>query len=639
MLKSIALKELVLLKVLAMMTLLMCSLFASAAPDDISAKVKAAYVYNFIKYIEWPNNDAIDIFYLGIYGDDLPYKLALQQMQGMKVKQATIHIVDISSLEQLPKLHMMVLDKRQSKNIQKITNKLVKKHTLLISDHATAKKHTMLNFLETEQKKLTFELNRYQMLNVNLKVSHDILVLGGSELDIANVLKEMDATITLSLAEISKQSSKLTQLEDNISSREKKLIHLQSQFQQQQNKLNSQTKLLDSQHVELEQNKNDFAVMQTNFHQVKQEFMTSQELLTKNTESLSLLKNDITQKEQAIDYLATRIDERKKELTAIEQQRDLQAQELTKQSNVIETQSTLLIIAGIAVIAILFSLVVIYKSKQLQHRANQALQENLKALAKANTKLSSTQAQLIESEKMAALGGLVAGVAHEINTPIGISVTASSHLSDQIAVFNKEYTTGQLKKSSLERLLLNANESSSMIMKNLQRASELITNFKQVAVDQSSEDRRKFELTTYLKELIQSLRPQYKQQGHSIKIISANEIPLNSFPGVFAQIFTNLIMNSLHHGFIDKTQGEISITLILENNEITIDYCDNGTGLTDQQREKVFEPFYTTARSTGGSGLGMSISYNLVSSKLNGNIKSLPSVEGAHFQMTFAQSL
>ena len=282
-------------------------------------------------------------------------------------------------------------------------------------------------------------------------------------------------------------------------------------------------------------------------------------------------------------------------------------------------------------------MIIIYKSRKALHKVNQELQTNITALDDANTKLSTAQDQLIESEKMAALGGLVAGVAHEINTPLGVSVTATTHLADQLDVFEKEYKSGQLKKSSLEELLTDAKESSGILTRNLQRASELISNFKQVAVDQSSEDRREFELQSYIEELINSLAPQFKQGKHSVHIISNSKIHLNNFPGVIAQIITNLIINSLNHGFKNKTHGEIFITLASEKNEVVIDYQDKGVGLTEQQREKVFEPFYTTARSIGGSGLGMSISYNLVTSKLNGTIHCLESAEGAHFRITFPQ--
>lgn len=172
-----------------------------------------------------------------------------------------------------------------------------------------------------------------------------------------------------------------------------------------------------------------------------------------------------------------------------------------------------------------------------------------------------------------------------------------------------------------------------MISRNLDRASHLVGTFKQVAVDQSSEAMRRFELEAYLKELTQSLRPQLKQGGHQILIKATHSFELNSYPGVFAQVMTNLIMNSVNHGFKNRNDGLITIALSESQEQVLIDYQDNGEGLNTEQINKVFEPFYTTARSSGGTGLGMSISYNLVVSKLNGMIHCLDSQAGAHFQV------
>jgi len=608
-----------------------------AFEQDVSDKVKAAYVFNFIKFIEWHNEINIVDFAIGYYGNDKTYYQELQKMQGIEVKHFSINIIKITSLEQINQLQIIVIDKAQSKSILKIVRQLNGQATLIVSDNAKDKKHTMLNFIKSNINKLGFELNRYQMLNSGLKVSPDILVLGGTELDIANVLKEMDATITSSLDEIKQQSTRLKQLKSNITSREKELTLQKEKLASQNAQLEQQNDQLDKQDDELKKNKHDFQSLEKSHSQITKELDDSRIQLINNVDSLDNLKNDIQQKEHSIDNLEIQINERKKVLNNLEIKHATQEQEITKQSSVIQRQYIFLILTVVATFSILIILIVIYKSRKTLHKVNRELQVNIEALAEANIKLSTAQAQLVESAKMAALGGLVAGVAHEINTPIGVSVTATSHLADQIDLFDNEYKTGQLKKSSLENLLLDAKDSCGMLTRNLRRASELINNFKQVAVDQSSEDRREFELESYIEELIQSLRPQFKQGNHSIHLTSNSKISLNNFPGVIAQIITNLIMNSLNHGFKNKTHGEIFINLAIENNEIMIDYRDKGIGLTEKQREKVFDPFYTTARATGGSGLGMSISYNLITSKLNGTFNCLANSDGAHFLITFPQ--
>ncbi len=625
------------IKIIVATALLFITFSANSSQQDISNKVKSAYVFNFIKYIEWPSEKNIANLNVGFYGNEQGYWKALQEMHGMKIKNFTINVIKITSLAQTDILHILILDKAESSNIKTFSKQLNEQATLIISDNASEKKLTMVNFIQTNKNKIKFELNRYQMLNAKLRVSPDILVLGGSEIDIVNLLNEMDATITKSLTEIKQQSKRLKQLKTNITSREKQLTLQQVKIERQEKKFNSQSNILKKQDEELEQNKTDIQSLQKNVKKANQELDSSLIQLTTNNNSLLNLKNNIKQKEHSIITLESQINEKKQSLKTLKVQQATQKLEIAQQSNVIQAQYIVLFITGIVSIAILLILIIIYRSKRIQHKINIELEANIEALAEANLRLSRTQEQLVESEKMAALGGLVAGIAHEINTPLGVSVTAISHLAEQIDLFEKEYNIGKLKKSSLENLLFDAKESSGILSRNLQRASDLINNFKQIAVDQSSESRRKFELHSYIEELTKSLRPQFKQNNHSICVSSSSKIKLNNFPGVIAQIITNLIMNSLSHGFKNQTHGEIVITLALENNEIAIDYRDNGIGLTEEQRKKVFEPFYTTARSTGGSGLGMSISFNLITSKLKGSIKCLETTEGAHFFVTFPQ--
>jgi len=257
-----------------------------------------------------------------------------------------------------------------------------------------------------------------------------------------------------------------------------------------------------------------------------------------------------------------------------------------------------------------------------------------KELEVSLSNLKESQSKLIESEKMSALGGLVAGVAHEINTPLGIGVTAGSILSDITHQFKKAYETNTLTRPITEDIIARLDDSSALLGVNLQRAAKLIQNFKQVAVDQSSEQKREFELKDYLETLIQSLRSELNKGDHTVVIECDQDISLNSYPGAIAQVITNLVINSVMHGFKGKSEGVIKIKLALIKEEVQIDYHDNGSGLNLTQRGKVFDPFYTTARFTGGSGLGMSICYNLVISTLGGEISCLNSLEGAHFNIT-----
>ena len=262
---------------------------------------------------------------------------------------------------------------------------------------------------------------------------------------------------------------------------------------------------------------------------------------------------------------------------------------------------------------------------------NEELKVSLETLERA-------QDQLVQSEKMAALGELVAGVAHEINTPVGVGVTAASFLDAKTREFSKVYESGELKRSELEAYLKTVQEVSSSILLNMERAAELISSFKRVAVDQSSETRRRFNLKEYIDEILLSLRPRYKKTSHTISVACDPDIELKSYPGAFSQILNNLIMNSLLHGFKEMEEGRISVQITREDGTVTFIYRDNGCGMNEEQKEKVFDPFFTTMRAKGGTGLGMSIVFNLVTQTLKGQIhvESEPG-QGVCFTMTFSE--
>ncbi|RTE65556.1 HAMP domain-containing protein [Amphritea opalescens] len=255
----------------------------------------------------------------------------------------------------------------------------------------------------------------------------------------------------------------------------------------------------------------------------------------------------------------------------------------------------------------------------------QALEESNKELRETLKKLQATQQQLVESKKLAALGGLVAGVAHEINTPIGIGYTAASYLADQALLYQQQHQDNPLAQTAVE--------SSQLICQNLERAAQLIRAFKQVSVDQASEQCRQFDLIQYLAEIQHSLSPKLKQANPDISIKGPTQLILNSYPGGYYQIFTNLILNSLLHGFDNQTGGKISMTINPYADRMQIEYRDNGAGIPDGWHTRLFEPFMTTKRNRGCSGLGMHIVYNLVSQLLQGHIQSIPSKQGAHFRI------
>ncbi|MDY6994194.1 MAG: ATP-binding protein, partial [Pseudomonadota bacterium] len=275
------------------------------------------------------------------------------------------------------------------------------------------------------------------------------------------------------------------------------------------------------------------------------------------------------------------------------------------------------------------------EAKNAVLQLNEEIQAQKEELACALAQLQAAQQQLVESEKMSSLCHLVAGVAHEINTPIGISVTGISQMESLTQNLAHLFEHKQLKRSDLQKYLDNANQINSLIFKNLTRAAELISSFKQVAVDQSSEQQRQFNLNAYLHEIINSLKPELKQLRPQILIDCDQNINLYSYPGVFCQIITNLVMNSLIHGVNQQKNAIINLRVHQQLQAIKIIYSDNGQGMPPATLKKIFEPFFTTNRHGGGSGLGLHIVYNLVTHKLNGTIHCTSSVgQGTTFTLT-----
>ena len=261
-------------------------------------------------------------------------------------------------------------------------------------------------------------------------------------------------------------------------------------------------------------------------------------------------------------------------------------------------------------------------------------------LEKMVDELNQAQDRLVQNEKFAAIGGLVAGMTHEVNTPIGIGVTTSSFLDEKIAGLEQAFANKTLTPKMMESFISEAKQGSALLTSNLERASELIASFKQITVDQASEAIRTINLHNYLHEIVRSLTPKLKKSRHNIIIDCPDDLNLSIPAGAISQVFTNLILNSVIHGFEQKKmgEGEIKITVVdlAEEDSVAVIYSDNGKGMGEEQLNQIFDPFFTTKRDQGGSGLGTHIVYNLVRQTLNGSIEAESTIgKGLRYHITF----
>jgi signal transduction histidine kinase len=241
--------------------------------------------------------------------------------------------------------------------------------------------------------------------------------------------------------------------------------------------------------------------------------------------------------------------------------------------------------------------------------------------AKLHGVLDATRDELLRKEKLAALGGLVAGIAHEINTPLGVAVTAASFAQDRLVELQTAFEAGTLRQRDMRQGLSQALEAAALALGNLRRAAGLVASFKQIAVDQASEARRPLALGQYVREVVASLAPMYRRTPHHVAVDVRADPTVTTYAGAISQICTNLLHNALTHAFPEGHVGTVTLwTGRAEDGRIELGCRDDGVGVQPDVLRRIFEPFFTTTRGRGGSGLGMHIVHNLVTDLLHGSI-------------------
>lgn len=259
--------------------------------------------------------------------------------------------------------------------------------------------------------------------------------------------------------------------------------------------------------------------------------------------------------------------------------------------------------------------------EQLNEELEQRVRDRTAELEESLENLRRTQNHLIQTEKMASLGSMVAGAAHEINTPLGIAVTAISNMDRIIDDFIRIDQSGTLRRQDLDALIDNLKAGCDIIEPNLERAARLVRSLKQVSVDQTNANMRRFRVAAYMDEVLVSLQPRLKKTNIIIDIECDSDLQITSDPGALAQILTNLIANSLEHAYEPHQNGKIVISARIDGDNFVLQYCDDGKGMAREVCDRVFEPFFTTRRGSGGTGLGLHVVYNLVTAQLHGEIE------------------
>jgi len=266
--------------------------------------------------------------------------------------------------------------------------------------------------------------------------------------------------------------------------------------------------------------------------------------------------------------------------------------------------------------------------QELNHQLEKRVDERTAELEETNKNLANTmhnlqlaQAELVRSEKLTALGDIVAVVAHEINTPIGNCLTVATTLRDRSEELFMEIEQGTIRRSSLSRYIVDSKTGMDILIRGLHRSSELVSNFKQVAVDQTSEQRRIFQLDKVVREVVALMMPMLRKTPHKLEIVIPEQITLDSFPGPIEQIITNLINNAIMHAFDRDQLGIMTLTAERQDPFVKVVFTDNGKGIPEHHLNRIFDPFFTTKLGRGGTGLGLNIVHNIVKNMLGGQIE------------------
>ncbi|MCC8233648.1 sensor histidine kinase [Pinisolibacter aquiterrae] len=269
-------------------------------------------------------------------------------------------------------------------------------------------------------------------------------------------------------------------------------------------------------------------------------------------------------------------------------------------------------------------------------RAEEAVGEARDRAEAALVRLARAQDELVEAEKLAAIGGLVAGVAHEVNNPVGIGLTVASTLDARARAFAAEVAAGGLRRSRLDDFVAGVADASKQLVANLTRAADLVLAFKQVAVDRTHPDRRGFDLAEATEQIVASLRPGLRATPHRLDVAVPEGLAMEGYPGAWGQILTNLFVNALTHAFTEGRSGGMTIEArALGEDRVVVTFADDGVGMDAETARRAFEPFFTTRRGRGGSGLGLHIVRTLVVNRMGGRIRIVTAPgEGCRFEMT-----
>ena len=626
-------------------TLLSLAIFflASANAQQLNKEqIKVAYIYNFLKHINWPEEEKKTRFVISVYQDKKFHTLLKKSFQNRKVKNKDISILLIFNLTQASASDLFVIPKQFNNQLAQIARTIRGSQTLLVTDNSPDTHNAMINLIDSNgSDAVSFEVNKSNIIFERLTTSAQLLLLGGTELDIATLYRQteqamqatreressLNAKLAIQQAKLSQTSIKLNKLNNDLQRSSEEIKHQQSAMKELINSEHKKAQELAEILQQLNEANTNYSIQTQAVSEEKQEVAVKEKeklqmasLIEQNKLILQQQQQNIATQQQELIIQKQALAKQNTELSSQQQELDVQHGELAAQQQTIVSQKATITITTMLAFIIAFALILVVGLFIKNKKTTQKLSETL-------NHLKETQAQLVQSEKMASLGKLIAGVAHEINTPLGIAVTSTSLIQENTEDMAKKLADKSLSQKQLQSYINIVIESSAISNKGLERVIELMHNFKEVAADQIIERIREINIADYVNEVMSTLANEMKKNQVNYIFNGDNAIRINTVPGALAQVITNLVNNSIRHGFqlndeIRKEENNIEINLEQTSiDEICLTYQDNGIGMSKEVLAQVFEPFFTTKRNKGGTGLGMNIVFNVIEQKLSGHIE------------------
>ncbi|MCC5855442.1 MAG: DUF4154 domain-containing protein [Idiomarina sp.] len=609
-------------------------------------ELRAAYLSSVVRYVRWPDETNRTELTIGILGAPSVYA-SMNETQLPNIRGMQLRVREMQRATQASEVDIVFVVPRTSTQLASVFTSLRNQPILVISEGGVTRDDVMINLIPSRQNRLAFQVNNDRISAQGLQPSADLLMLRGVELEMVVAYRSLQQEQQGYLEQLAALEEQITQQEQQNRQLRERISILELTVQERDSVLAAQAGTLEDKQLvmesqqatlnrllqELDEQRQRLFTREEQLAIIQQSLRTSQIALEQQQRQLEEKEVQLQQKQQESDALAERIARNRNVLAAQQQQLRDQREAIAEQLALLESreqtisrQRDYLWFVGIGFfIALVFALL----SISLYYYKRRTAAELMRTLQELND----AQDKLVESEKMAALGNLVAGVAHEVNTPLGVALTATSMLNDRREQLKEFIEEGQLTREHLNNFVDKAEESLNLTEKNLSRVARLISNFKQVAVDQMVAERREIDLREYLEEILSTLSIELRRAKVSYRIVANNDIRMVTIPGAMAQIMTNLTTNAIRHAF-ESSEGTITIeATVVEGDQIRIRFSDDGAGMDADTLQRIFEPFFTTKRNDGGTGLGMPIVYNLVRQKLQGDI-SVKSELGAGTSFT-----